>query len=297
MKTKWSKRLQFSAVALAALECAAAQATVVFANGALPGDAFTNAGASNQGQAVGTSGWFYNNVRNSGMAGIDTAYARSGNGSAHLSGSVGPGGASSKADIEFLAGGTNFGGNNAASGTLGLFSAFSGMQYDWYRSNSSAATATQHPALRILLDRDGDLSTTNDRGGLVFEGIYNNVTVPTDTWVTSVVSASTNVWNFGLGLGFAFDIGSNGYAYDDSLTAWKSYAPMANAVVLGFSAGIGSGWGAFDGAVDNIGWTIGGQTSNYNFEVQSSASVPEPGTLALVAAALLGCYSLRRHMV
>lgn len=270
-----------------------AHATVVLANGALPGDSFTNVGVANQGQAVGASGWFYNNVRNSGVAGIDNAYARSGNGSAHLQGTIGPGGASSKADIEYLAGGTDVGGNFVATSTLGAFSTFTGMQYDWYRNSSSVNSAAQHPALRILLDLDGNLATLGDRGGLVFESVYNGVVVaPTNIWTTSVVSSTTNVWNFGLGLGFTFDIGGNGFAFDDTLAAWQAYAP--NAVILGFSAGIGSGWGAFDGAVDNIAWTIGNTTTSSNFEVRGG-TVPEPGSLALVGLGLVGLVGLRRR--
>ena len=299
MKLNSKNLSRFSALFAAGMVCASSQAAVVVANNVSPGDSFTNAGGSNQGQAVGASGWFYNNVRNSGSAGIDSAYARSGNGSAHLSGSVGPGGASSKADIEFLAGGVNAGGTGAfrATSTLGLFKDFSGMQYDWYRNITSTTSGVQHPALRILLDLDGNLSTIGDRGGLVFELVYNGGgTVPTNVWTTSTVTSSTNVWNFGLGLGNLFDLSPlDGYAFDNNLAAWQSYAPAANAVILGFSAGIGSGWGAFDGAVDNIGWTIGGQTSTYNFEVAPRVSVPEPGTLALVAAALLGCAGLRRR--
>jgi len=291
-----SRLLAFASITAVAACLAPAHATLVLANGALPGDSFTNVGVANQGQAVGTSGWYYNNVRNSGVAGIDNAYARSGNGSAHLQGSIGPGGSSSKADIEYLAGGTNVGGNFVATSTLGAFSAFASMQYDWYRNSASVATANLHPALRILLDLDGNLATPLDRGGLVFESVYNGVLVaPTNTWTTSVVSSTTNVWNFGLGLGFAFDIGGNGFAFDDTLAAWQAYAP--NAVILGFSAGIGSGWGAFDGAVDNIGWIIGGQTSSFNFEVQRNdgGTVPEPGTLALAGLALAGLGIARRR--
>lgn len=207
------------------------------------GDAFTNAAGVNQGQAVGASGWYYNNVRNNGIVGIDGTYARSGNGSVHMQGTQGPLGASSKADIEYLAGGVSVGGNFAATSTLGLFRDFTVMQYDWLRNGSSTNNAGQHPAMRILLDLDGNLQTINDRGGLVFERAYNQGgAVPLDTWTTETVGASSKLWNFGLGLGNEFDIDGDGTAYD-TLAEWQASGRTANAVILGFSVGIGSGWG------------------------------------------------------
>ena len=46
----------------------------------------------------------------------------------------------------------------------------------------------------------------------------------------------------------------------DTLTEWQSSARLANAAILGFSAGAGSSWGLFVSAVDNIGWTINDQS-------------------------------------
>lgn len=276
--------IHMGAMMALAVMAGVASAGIVDANSPT-GDAFTNAGTSNQGQAVGASGWYYNNVRNDGTVGIDGTYTRSGNGSVYMNGTTGPGGNSSKGDIEYLSGGTNVGGNYYATSSMGLFSQFSGMQYDWYRDGSSTNGAGQHPALRILLDLDGDLNTITDRGGLVFERAYNGGgTVPVDQWVTDVVGASTNLWAFGMGLGGTDPDG--GYAYDSSLSEWQAYSRLASASILGFSAGFGSGWGPFEGAVDNIGWTIGtaGPVST-NFELSASA-VPEPGLLALMGLGL-----------
>ena len=105
------------------------------------------------------------------------------------------------------------------------------------------------------------------------------------------MSMNTFLWNFGLGIGFAADIDGTSYGYDSTLAEWQAYFP--NAVILGFSSGIGSGWsGTFTGAVDKISWTIGDTTTATNFEVQA---VPEPSSvlLTMAGAALL---FLRRRM-
>lgn len=277
-----------SAATALCLVATTASAGVVLANNPA-GDAFNNGGFLNEGQAVGASGWYYNNVRNGGTVGIDDVYARSGNGSVFLKGTAGPGGFSSKGDIEYLSGATSNWFTGAWSGTtsLGLFSQFSGMRYDWYRDSASTNNAAQHPVLRILLDRDGKLNTTDDRGGLVFERAYNGGSVATNQWLSDVVGSSTNLWSFGLGLNGGDPDG--GYAYDSSLAEWQ--AALRNAKILGFSAGFGSGWGPFQGAVDNIGWTINGVATTTNFEARPDvgpgpSAVPEPGSLALIGLGL-----------
>lgn len=81
-------------------------------------------------------------------------------------------------------------------------------------------------------------------------------------------------------------------AAGQALATWKSQ--LSNAVILGFSSGIGSGWsGTFDGAVDNIGWNIGGNVSSYNFEV---SPVPEPSgyVLALFSLGVIAAFARRR---
>lgn len=279
----------------AALSAAvSAQGAVVYSNG-LGGDAFTNPTTANLGQAVGSSGWYYNNVRNSGVVGINGTYARNGNGSAYLETQFGPGGSSSKADIEYLAGGTSLFGNFVSTGVLGRLGDLRALSYEWYRDAASTNSAVQHPVIRILLDADGDLSTIGDRGGLVFERAYNGGVVPTNTWVFDDVFAynggsGANVWNFGLGLGFAF--GGYGKSLSDWINGLVSSSVNANSAVLGFSLGVGSGWGPFKGAVDTVKFGFAGlAASETNFE---TAVVPAPAAMLLGLVGLSGLTVVRR---
>jgi hypothetical protein len=60
--------------------------------------------------------------------------------------------------------------------------------------------------------------------------------------------------------------------------------------VYGISAGVGSGWGTFQGAVDDITVGFGGASTTYNFEV-----VPEPSTVLLVGTGLMGMLIVARR--
>lgn len=285
--------LWFRLALLAAAACwsgADLAAAVILSNNSPLSDSFTNPGSANQGQAIGSSGWYYNNVRNGATVGINSAAPYAGNGSVVFSSPSGSG----KADIEYLPGAVNIGGNYLSGGSLGAFSDLDSFSYAWLRSSTSTTAAHLHPVLRVLLDADGNLATIGDRGGLVFERVYNGGGYPQDTWVTDTIGPSTGLWNFGLGIGFAANINSTSYAYDATLAEWQAFFP--NAVILGFGAGVGSGWsGSFLGAVDSISWTIDGQTTSFNFETAPGAEIPEPATVLLSAAGLAGLWLMRRR--
>lgn len=289
--------LMAAAIALAGFTPSAfAGIVTVYANNPSPGDAFTYAGGPpGSGQAVGATGWAYNNVRLGGTIGINTTNPRSGNGSVLMFTPT-----SAKADIEY------YNGSFVSPVSMGKLSDLNALSYDWYRNSSSGADAWLHPAMRIMVDADGDFTTLGDRGYLVFEREYNHggtghYAAPTDTWVPNDiynfngVGDSANLWmvNFGNPSGPVLEI------FDRNLQDWvnsnnpnSNYPSLQNAVVYGLSAGLGSGWnGTFTGAVDNItiGFT-GSDPTTYNFEVRSAgpAPVPEPASLALFGAGLAG---------
>jgi hypothetical protein len=268
--------------------CAApAIGAVVYANNAIPGDDFTNATSTTSnitapGAAVDSTGWYYNNVRNNGHVGINTNLARSGNGSVWFNAVQGPSGASSKADIEYY---NVVGGASQSLGKLGNLTSFS---YDWYRQSGGTASTWLNPVLRMYVS-DGTHS-----GYLVFEREINRdtfgnpVVAPVDTWTTdNVLGGNYRLWSTGSTLPFNLN-GTNGTAkYYDALHISEWILGYGNYDVYGISAGVGSGWGTFQGAVDNISFGFGGANTTYNFEV-----VPEPMTLALLG---LGGLVLRRR--
>jgi hypothetical protein len=242
---------------------------------------FSNSGSAFLGQAVGTSGWYYNNVRDNGAVGIRTNYPFNGNGSVYMRTPS----KDAEAGIEFLGNALTIGvpGNFYSVTAIAPLKHLVSVSYSWYRDSASSVAGHLHPVLRILLDADGDLNTVGDRGGLVWESVYQlyPYTAPTNTWVTQTITDSSWLWNFGLG-GTLMDIDGDGYPHNSNLAAWKEKFP--NAVIIGFNMGLGSGWtGNFIGAVDNISWTINGITTTTNFEV-----VPEPTTMALFGLGLLG---------
>lgn len=255
--------------------------SVVLSNN-VGGDSFTNPtnGGPDLSQPVGATGWVYSNVRFGGTVGIDSAEPNGGNGSVHFSGLIGPSGSApgfktSKADIEYFTG--------SPLGTLDNLSAFS---YQWIRLAGGTANGWLHPNLRVFVQNPSNPSVA---GYLVFERTYNSGfglnDAPVGAWQTDdVLGSDYNVYSTG-SLPNAFA------KFDRKLSQWKSLIGGYN--VLAFSSGIGSGWGSFEGAVDQITFGFNGVSTTTNFEVRPA--VPEPASLGLVGAGAVALLARRRR--
>ncbi len=267
--------LTMCAVAMAATPGALADTIVT-----TPAGVFTNSGISNAGDTFAFDTWLRTNVRNDGSVGITTEYPRSGNGSLSFDAVNGPGGASSKADGEYYFSAALSSPDDYRLSDLTAFG------YDWYRDSTSTAAAHLHPALRLVVDRDGNVATF-DYSYLIFELAYNPSVSPvsTDTWVTNDVFAMDAIlWRNG--------VENYTYRLSDFMSAGGALGINGNSVVVGVSTGVGSGWGPFSGAVDNVRIGFNSVTPTvFNFEV--APPIPEPATLGLLMLSLGGLAARR----
>ncbi len=241
-----------------------------------PAGVLSNPDSASAGDPFAYDRWMRSNVRNGASVGITGDYPRSGNGSFWFSGPAG-----AQADIEI----------RLSSGTRNLLTNLGALQYDWYRSSRSTAPAECHPVIRLLVDRDGDLNTVDDRGYLVYERAqsYNRPAVSDDKWMVEDALVGTFSATGGLV--------TEGVTYHN-IWGWWGY--MTEAQLLGVSIGIGPGWdGYFEGAVDNIYMTFGHEAVTFNFEPAAVAPpVPEPVFVqmgALLGLSGVGMLRLRRR--
>ena len=275
MSLRTTLRLAVPVLCFAAFSPAAAQTVVVTS----PTGTVTNPGGPDMNDPFAFDTWLRNNVRGGSTVGISTNYARSGNGSAYMSGTIA---GTSKADMEYY-----FNGQYIAPFSLGSLSAAS---YDYLRNSSSTAAGHLAPSLRFMIDEDGNLGTSADRSLLIYEPIYNGIgAIATNVWNTGLVTSTTNLWWRQFSPGFTVE------DYDVTLADYQSGVTVGtrtitgNSLVFGLSSGIGSGWnGTYDGAIDNVHVAYANEDVTFNFETQAVVATPEPASLVLVATGFLG---------
>ncbi len=280
--TRTSLRFVLPVLALSAFAQANAQVVTVTSPGTI-----TNPGGPAMSDAFALDQWLRDNVRSGSTVGINSTYTHNGDtGSAYMSGTIAN---TSKADMEYY-----FGGQYVTPFTLGSLTSAS---YDYLRNSSSTAQAWLTPSLRFMIDNDGDFSTTNDRGLLIYEPIYNGVSVAaTDVWTTAAITNTTNLW-------WRQYTGSSSVAFNTvDLTDYKNGVTIngqtvnSKTVIYGISSGIGSGWGGtYEGAIDNINLKYGSSDVTFAFETRDVVATPEPASLVLVATGVVGVAGFARR--
>lgn len=292
----YTRTFPAAAFALLALGSLTAQAGIVTV---LPADIANSASANK---------WFKVNTAGSATGVITNAYLPTAGhtGSAQLKSP----GNSGKIDLQYQWG-TNANTSIAAAATNGYtLGNLTELGYDWMRASGTApgeAIASVAPAMRLYYDLDGNASTTNDRGVMVWEPIYNSAPIVAGLWTSSNILGG-NFWQ--IIPGFFSDTQINIYNYTladwqnplltkkESATSGGSTGKTlgANTVIYAFNFGIGSGWGGtFDGAVDNVRWGFNKTTTTSNFELTAPAAVPEPASLALLGLGLFGIAAFRKR--
>lgn len=121
------------------------------------------------------------------------------------------------------------------------------------------------PVIRIAVDADGSLATTNDRGELVFEWAYQGKgAVPTGWQHADLAGEDWNAWQRSNGLNRDFDPNIR------PLSDWQDasgFTPTGgihfdqDSLVLGWSIALGSGNGTTNAYLDHL--QVGGVTYDF----------------------------------
>ena len=141
-------KLSTLSLAVAAVASISTLASAAQVGPNLPGgDNFTNPTGTptNLLAPLGTSGWYYNSVRQTATIGVNGTFPRSGDGSLFLNSTSG----TAKADIEYF--------GTPAPQILGRLGDLTSLKYEFYRSSASTAAGHLHPSLRLTYDAAGQL--------------------------------------------------------------------------------------------------------------------------------------------
>ena len=179
--------------------------------------------------------------------------------------------------------GSLYGGTN-----LGLFDSLTQLTFDWAIHSSSVAQlhADYTPALRVTVIDKGL------RSELIWEGAYNGTYGQTnrDTWYSS---GANDVFHRYEASTRSTTLSGNSQV-NLSLAKWQASSYFSDAAyIAGFSVGVGGSAGnGYRAFADNVTVGLNGINNTYNFE--TSADVPEPGSLALLGLGVIGAAIARR---
>lgn len=138
------------------------------------------------------------------------------------------------------------------------------LNFDFYVQSSDRTDVA--PVIRIAIDADGNLATTNDRGELVFECAYQDFgAVPTGHWVhADLIGDDWNAWQRSGGLNRDFYpniVAFSDWADADGFTPTGGIHFDEHSLVLGWSIAYGSGNGTGSMYLDHL--QVGTATVNF----------------------------------
>jgi hypothetical protein len=185
--------------------------------------------------------------------------------------------------------------------TWGSLSDLTALSFEWFRQTGfnpppgPSDWATKSPVFRVGLANGAEL---------VWENWYNGNNTTTDAWVSSNLMAG-NFWFHNNGaystvLSGPCDIGPmkvwDGTAL--ALTIQQTIDCFGNASVSSVAVGVGSQWDyEYTGYVDNVVVAFNNNTVvNANFDFPFT-SVPEPNTVYLMVAGLVGLLWINRRRI
>jgi hypothetical protein len=140
------------------------------------------------------------------------------------------------------------------------------LEFDWFLAGSSRTDVI--PVIRLLIDADGNLLTTADRGELVFEWAYQGFgATPVGSWEHADLASDDWVaWQRSNGMNWDQVINMtrfSDWADADGFTPTGGIRFDEDSLVIGWAVALGSGNGINVALLDNL--QVGPTTYNFEF--------------------------------